>query len=362
MVFTLLLAPATLVLAEQARPSPLPVPAARAVAFGRIDAHAHFFAEAKPALDLLERLNLTAVNICVVDRHDPGYETVEPQQRMARHLAEAARGRLPWIATFDDAGFAEPGFAARALAEVDRALAEGAHGVKVYKSLGMELRGGDGRYLLPDDAAFEPVFTGLARRGTTVYAHIGEPIAAWEPLDPKSPDYDYYKNAPAWHVHGRPGMPSKEQILEARDRLLAKHPTLKVIGCHLGSMEEDVDAIARRLDRYPNFVVDTAARVTHLTLQPREKVRAFLIKYQDRVLYGTDMGIMPGQDPDATARRLESEYGRDWTYFATAQAIEVDGRKVEGLALPEPVLRRLFRDNALRWVPGIGTAASARPH
>ena len=329
--------------------------------FGRIDAHAHFFAEARPVLDLLERLKLTAVNVCVVDRYEKGYETVAPQHAMARQLAEVARGRLPWIATFDDEGFAEPGFAERALAEVDRALAEGARGVKVYKSLGMELRDAKGRYLLPDDDGFAAVFDGLAQRGTTVYAHIAEPIAAWEPLDPKSPDYDYYKNAPAWHVHGRPGMPSKREILEARDRLLVRHPTLKVVGCHLGSMEEDVDAIALRLDRYPNFVVDTAARVTHLTLQPREKVRAFLVQYQDRVLYGTDMGIMPGQDPGGTARRLEAEYARDWRYFATAGTIDFDGRKVEGLALPEPVLRRIFRENALRWVPGLVATTPGRP-
>jgi len=329
------------------------------LALGRIDAHAHFFAEAKPVLDLLDRLNFTAVNVCVVDRYEKGYETAAPQHAMARHLAQLARGRLPWVAALDDGGFAAPGFADRALADADRALAEGARGVKIYKSLGMELRDANGRYLLPDDDAFAAVFDGLARRGATVYAHIAEPVAAWEPLDPKSPDYGYYKNAPAWHVHGRPGVPSKEEILAGRDRLLARHPTLKVVGCHLGSMEEDVDAIAQRLDRYPNFVVDTAARVEHLTLQPREKVRAFLVRYQDRVLYGTDMGIMPGQDAVETAQRLEREYARDWAYFATAATVEFGGRRVEGLALPAPVLRKLYRENALRWVPGIAGAANS---
>jgi predicted TIM-barrel fold metal-dependent hydrolase len=332
------------------------------VALARIDAHAHFFAEAKPVLATLDRLNVTAVNICVVDRYDKGYETVAPQEAMARRLAAAAHGRLPWIGTFDDAGFADPGFTARALADVDRALAAGAHGVKVYKSLGMELRDASGRYLLPDDAAFAPFFDGLAKRGATVYAHIAEPIAAWQPLDPTSPDYDYYKDNPAWHVHGRPGMPTKEQVLEGRDRLLAKHPTLRVIGCHLGSMEEDVDQIARRLDRYRNFAVDTAARVTHLTLQPRDKVRAFLVEYEDRVLYATDFGFAPGQDGEAVARRLEDLYARDWAYFATAGPVDFEGRKVEGLGLPEPVLRKIFRDNARHWVPGLvkeeqGTAA-----
>ncbi len=324
-----------------------------AVALGRVDAHAHFLAEAKPVLDALDRLNVTAVNVCVVDRYDKGYETVAPQHAVAQRLARASAGRLPWIATFDDSGFAEPGFAARTLADLDRAFAEGAIGVKVYKSMGMELRDASGRYLLPDDPVFEPVFAGLEARGTTVYGHIAEPIAAWLPLDPKNPDYDYYKSYPAWHVHGRPGVPTKEAILAARDRVLEQHPKLRFVGCHLGSMEEDVDAIAQRLDRYPNFAVDTAARVLHLTLQPREKVRAFLVRYADRVLYGTDFSFGPGQDAADAAKRLEAEYARDWRYFSSSDTVEFEGRKVQGLALPAPALRKIFRENAVRWVPGV---------
>src|SRR5512144_1577844 len=104
------------------------------IALGRIDAHAHFLAEARPVLDALDRLNVTAVNVCVVDRYDKGFETVAPQHEMARRLAKASGGRLPWMATFDDSGFAEPGFAAGTLAALDRAFGEGALGVKVYKS------------------------------------------------------------------------------------------------------------------------------------------------------------------------------------------------------------------------------------
>jgi predicted TIM-barrel fold metal-dependent hydrolase len=306
---------------------------------------------------VLERLNVTGVNICVVDRYDRGYETAPPQHEMARHLARVSGGRLPWIAALDDGTFAQPGFAAHALADLRRALDDGAIGVKIYKSMGMELRRPDGTYVLPDDPIFAPIFTALADRGTTVYAHLAEPIAAWQPLDPQSPDYSYYKDNPAWYVHGRAGVPSKEAILAARDRLLEKNPRLRVVGCHLGSMEEDVDEIARRLDRYPNFAVDTAARVVHLMRQPREKVRAFLIRYSDRVLYGTDIGIIPGDDAVKVARQLEERYARDWAYFATTQAIEDEGRTITGLGLPEPVLRKLLRENAIRWVPGVVAAA-----
>ena len=149
-----------------------------------------------------------------------------------------------------------------------------------------------------------------------------------------------------------PERPSKERILTARDRMLAKHPTLRVVGCHLGSMETDVDEIAKRFDRYPNFAVDTAARVSYLILQPREKVRAFLIKYQDRVLYAIDQELLPWQDPETQLNTWEETYARDWKYFSTGETLLVGGpknrRQIQGLALPEPVLRKLFHDNAVR--------------
>ena len=154
-------------------------------------------------------------------------------------------------------------------------------------------------------------------------------------------------------MYGKPGKPSKQTILAARDRMLAAHPNLRVIGAHLGSMEEDVDEIAKRLDRYPNLAVDTAARVTHLALQPREKVRGFLIKYQDRILYATDDGWVPGDNVPERVKAWERDLQRDWKYFATTDEVQYMDRPVKGLGLPEPVLRKLYRANALKWVPGI---------
>src|SRR5208283_2095124 len=117
-----------------------------------------------------------------------------------------------------------------------------------------------------------------------------------------SPSYGYYQQHPEWFMFLHPDHPSQQAILAARDRMLANNPMLRVVGCHLGSMELDVDEIARHFDRYPNFAVDTAGRVVYFMVQSPEKVRAFLIKYQDRVLYGTDLDLMPWAD---TAKRLE---------------------------------------------------------
>src|SRR5512134_1244728 len=127
-------------------------------------------------------------------------------------------------------------------------------------------------------------------------------------------------------MYMHPDRPTKEQILAARDRMTARNPGLRVIGCHLGSMEEDVAQIAGRLDRYPNFAVDTAARVLHLAIQDREKVRTFLIRYQDRVLYATDLVAQTWDKPEQTAKRWAAEYDRDWRYFATGEPVEFGSR------------------------------------
>ena len=99
--------------------------------------------------------------------------------------------------------------------------------------------------------------------------------------------------------------------------------------------------------------MDTAARVQYLMMQPREKVRAFLIKYQDRVLYGTDLDLMPDANPTASLQRWQKEYLRDWRYFATDQWVPYHRKKYQGLKLPEQVVRKIFHDNAVHWFPGI---------
>jgi predicted TIM-barrel fold metal-dependent hydrolase len=319
----------------------------------RIDAHAHTYVDAPVFLRMLEAQNIRALNICVVDKYEKGFENAALQHGLAIKVFKASRGRVPWCSTFDPQDFESPGFAARTIAALERTYAEGAVAVKIYKSIGMNLKKRSGAYLMPDDPVLAPIFDSIARHNKTLYAHIAEPMGAWRALDPKDPDYSYYKSAPAWHMYGHPDRPTKEQILAARDRMVERNPKLRVIGCHLGSMEEDVAEIARRLDRYPNFAVDTAARVLHLAIQDREKVRAFLIRYQDRVLYATDLVAQTWANPDQTAKRWAAEYDRDWKYFATTEQVQFDGRTCTGLALPDTVLMKIFHDNAVRWVPGI---------
>jgi predicted TIM-barrel fold metal-dependent hydrolase len=115
-------------------------------------------------------------------------------------------------------------------------------------------------------------------------------------------------------------------------------------------MEDNLAQLAEHLDRYPNFAVDTAARVPHLVVQPSDKVRAFILKYQDRILYATDLEFLKDEAPQDAITEWEDQYVQDWRYFATGDVFDYSGHKVRGLALPEAVLRKLYHANAVHWI------------
>ena len=318
-----------------------------------IDAHVHLYKDDPAFGALLQRLKLRILDICLIDDRDPYFQAMEPQRGDVRRVVHSTSGRAVFCTTFSPYDFEEPGFSARAIRQLNQDFADGAVAVKIYKTIGMEIRTKAGKYLMPDDPAFKPVYKDIAAHHRTVVAHLAEPDSCWEPPNPASPDYEYYEQHPQEYAYAHPEWPSKAAILAARDHVLAKYPKLRVVGAHLGSMEADLNEMAQRFDRYPNFAVDTAARVPYFILQPREQVRAFLIKYQDRILYATDLVVMPQDNTEKALQQWTSTYERDWKFFATDQTVEYKGHNARGLRLPESVLRKLYRDNAIRWIPGI---------
>jgi hypothetical protein len=185
--------------------------------------------------------------------------------------------------------------------------------------------------------------------------HIGEPLACWQPLDPQDPHYGYYSSHPEWHLYGKPGYPSHRELMDARDRVLAKHPRLRAVGAHLGSLEYDVAEVARRLERYPNFAVDTSARLADLACQDGDIVRQFFLHYQDRILFGTDLVQRVPQSSLSDETRCEvlewmgARYRSEFDYFESQGQVEVRGREARGLGLPEKVLTKLYSANARAW-------------
>jgi len=318
-------------------------------ALNPIDTHTHVFKNDPAFVDMLRQLHLQIVDICVANDQSPVEKDLQLELDNAWTAVRNAKGHAWLCVTFDPYKFARPDFSEQAIRQLDRHFAAGAIAVKIWKNIGMEIKSPDGKYVMPDDPVFEPIYKDIAVHNKTLIAHIAEPDSCWQPPNPQAPYYDYYKEHPEWYMYRQPDHPSKATLLAARDRLLAENPKLRVVGAHLGSMETNVDEIARHFERYPNFAVDTAARVESLMLQPPAKVRAFLIKYQDRVLYGTDLVLSPEGNTQRAIKEWEETYTRDWKYFADTDAIDYRGHKTRGLELPKPVLQKLFHDNALQW-------------
>ena len=179
-------------------------------------------------------------------------------------------GKLAWASTFDARAFESPGFADRAIHRIRQSFDDGAVAVKIWKNIGMSIKSKTGAYLLPDNPALLSIYEAIQKAGKTLIAHLAEPDGAWLPLDARNPEITYYSNNPQWHMYGKAGAPVKESILTARDRVLARYPKLRVVGCHLGSDEDNLKRQAKRLDAYPNFAVDTAgARALLRSWRPR---------------------------------------------------------------------------------------------
>ena len=318
-----------------------------------IDVHVHIFKTDPSFQKMIERLNLKLLNILVMDDTNPNRRQLQPQINDAWALVRSSGGHIALCTTFDPYKLESASFSSDAIKQIDRDFAQGAVAVKVWKNIGMEIKDGQGQYVMADDPKFEPIYKDIARHGKTLMTHQAEPDVAWGPPDPADPSWSYYQENPQWYVANRPGFPSKQKILDARDHVLANNPQLRMVGVHLGSMERSLDNIASHLDKYPNFAIDTAARMEYLMLMPPEKVRAFLIKYQERVLYGTDLDLNPDANVADALTEWQSTYARDWKFLATNETLTVEGKQVHGLSLPQPVLQKIFRTNAIRWIPGL---------
>ena len=323
--------------------------------FERIDTHTHIHRKAPVLFADLEKNRWRCLSICVSRAIGDEPSDLEELIRGSIEVHRVTKGRIAWATAFDARGFEGRDFAGRANDGLRQSYDNGAIAVKIWKNVGMGIRSKSGEYLLPDHAALAPVFDAIEKADKTLIAHLAEPDGAWLPLDKNNPEIAYYGSHPEWHMYGRPGVPAKETILAARDRILERHPKLRVVGCHLGSDEEHWDRLAKRLDKYPNFAVDVAARVRYFVRGDHEQARQFLIKYQDRVLYATDFTLASGDDAGA-ARELQETHDRDWKFFAGKDTLTYRNRQVPGLGLPERVVQKVFRENALRWLPGIADA------
>jgi predicted TIM-barrel fold metal-dependent hydrolase len=138
--------------------------------------------------------------------------------------------------------------------------------------------------------------------------------------------------------------------------MVAKHPNLRIVSVHLASLEWNVDEIAKRLDKFPHLSVDMAARIEHLQNAAStnwQKIHDFFIKYQDRIVYGTD--IVESSDSDTSMNSdIHDRWIRDWKFLVTDENLSNSSNKTyKGLKLPRDVVDKIYARNAEKWIPGI---------
>ncbi|MCX6334912.1 MAG: amidohydrolase family protein [Bacteroidia bacterium] len=257
---------------------------------------------------------------------------------------------------FDTVGWGNEEWSKKIIAQLESDISQGAIAVKVWKNIGMTLRDRNGKFIMIDDPGLDPVVNFIKSKGIPITGHLGEPRNCWLPLVEMTvkSDSSYFARNPQYHMFLHQDYPSYEAQINARDNLLKKNPDLTFIACHLGSLEWNVDSLAARLNRFPNMAADISARTCHLqyqSAQDRERVRNFIIKYQDRLLYGTDAGYSGSNNPDSYKKRMHETWIDDWKYFATDAEMtseKFDG-KFNGLQLPKAVLNKLYSENAIKW-------------
>jgi hypothetical protein len=321
----------------------------------KIDSHVHinssdgiFEDQAKDDNFLLITLN--------VDHSDSA--AVRQQFDNAVSSAKNHPGKVFYAPTFvfDTAGWGAEAWSSRVITQLDRGISQGAIAVKIWKNIGMTVRDRNGKFIMVDDPGLDKVIDFIKSRNLPIAGHLGEPRNCWLPLNEMtvSSDSSYFAENPQYHMFLHPEYPSYEEQMNARDNLLRKNPDLVFIGCHLASFEWNVDSLASRLDMYRNLAVDMSARICHLQYQSsidRERVRNFCIKYQDRLLYGTDTGYSGSSTPDNFKKNLHDTWLSDWNYFTSDNEMtsELFRGKFTGLKLPADVIRKIYSENAIRW-------------
>jgi len=233
-------------------------------------------------------------------------------------------------------------------------VALGARGLKILKELGLHYRDGRGELIHIDDECLAPVWEEAGKLGIPVLIHQSDPYGFFEPVTPENEHYESLQKYPSWSFSD-PAFPRKKELLERRDRLVRNHPQTTFLLPHVANFAENLPYVSQLLDDNPNVNIDFSARADELGRQPYT-AREFIIRYQDRIYFGTDM--------PASVEMYRFYFRFLETYDEFIIPPDYDGTferfrwRVHGLGLPDSVLRKIYSENALRLIPGLAETVS----
>jgi predicted TIM-barrel fold metal-dependent hydrolase len=236
-----------------------------------------------------------------------------------------------------------PGWAERAVAQLEADVAAGAVGVgEIGKGFGQSTRKADGSRLALDDPALDPIWEACARLKLPVFIHTGDPQEFYKPVDFSNERWLELSLFPSRRVSPEQH-PNFEELMKERDNLFRKHPRTIFVAAHMGWHANDLGRLGTMLSEMPNLYTEVGAVLYDIGRQPRA-AHEFFVKYQDRILFGKD-SFQP------------EEYPYYWRVFETNDDYFDYYRpyhafwKLYGIGLPDTVLKKVYYQNALKITP-----------
>src|SRR5580698_1512437 len=200
-------------------------------------------------------------------------------------------GRFMVFTQLDWSKIDDPDFSHEMVLQLDDAVSRGARGLKFLKDLGLGVRDKSGKLIAIDDPRLDPVWEECGRLGIPVFIHTGDPEAFFLPIDATNERYEELVDHPDWSFYGH-DYPSLQSLLDARNRVFARHPHTSFVSLHMG-WPGNLYWVQSMLDEFPNVMVEFGAREAELGRQPR-RTRELFLKYSDRVMFGTDNEVTEG--------------------------------------------------------------------
>jgi predicted TIM-barrel fold metal-dependent hydrolase len=271
-------------------------------------------------------------------------------------VGEPYRDRIIHFARLDFAGINDPGWSAKTAAELERDFQAGAAGLKINKVLGLDLKNTDGTYIQADDKRFDPIWEMCAKHNKPVMIHISDSYGRFLPIGPENERYEagLWRSDPEGNYY-KTGQPTPDVIEKARENMHARHPKTRFVNAHMAMLYYDMDKVAALLDKYPNADVELSATVQDLGRAPL-MIRKFFLKYQDRILFGSDgnpsRGIEEFWVPHWRFLETYDEHFDHPAQLRSPTGAPLHGRwRISGIGLPDDVLRKVYYANALRYLP-----------
>lgn len=312
--------------------------------FPFIDVHNHQWTMSKSDLDRIvndmDKLNM----VVMVNLSGRGSGSTEHLDANLKNVHANYPKRFIIFTNVDFNNIDDPDWQNRTLKQLEDDVKKGANGLKIYKSLGMDNRDSKGNRIHIDDARIDPVWEKCGELGIPVLIHAADPKSFWLPMNENNERWLELKTHPERKRSDNNPAPW-QTIINEQHNIFHKHPKTKFINAHLGWYGNDLKSLSGFMEEFPNMYTEIGAVISELGRQPKA-ARAFLIKYQDRVMFGKDSWVPEEYSTYFRVLETEDEY---FPYHKRYHAFW----KMYGLGLPDDVLKKIYYKNALKVVPNI---------